>query len=100
MNNHRAKLLLSGISDVGTTTELSEVMGDTTVTRRSNTVDTSGNRSSTEALVAQPLATAAGLRQLKPFEGVLIYGHLPPCRLRLRPFFETGSSKWRAPRRR
>lgn len=100
VNNHRAKLLLSGISDVGTTTELSEVMGDTTVTRRSTTVDTSGNRSSTEALVAQPLTTAAGLRQLKPFEGVLVYGHLPPCRLRLRPFFEAGPARQRPSRRR
>ena len=27
------------------------------------------------------------LRQLKPGEAVLLYGHLPPARVRLRPWF-------------
>jgi type IV secretion system protein VirD4 len=88
VNNHRAKLLLSGITDVQTTGELAQLIGEANVTRRSTTVDAEGRTSSTHATQNQPLTSAAGLRQLKPFEGVLIYGHLPPARIRLRPWFQ------------
>jgi len=90
VNNHRAKLLLSGITDARTTTELAELIGDANVTHRSTTVDPEGRTSSTHATQNQPLTSAAGLRTLKPFEGVLIYGHLPPARIRLRPWFQRG----------
>lgn len=88
VNNHRAKLLLSGITDAQTTGELAQLIGETDVTRRSTTVDAEGRTSSTHATQHRPLTSAAGLRQLQPFEGVLIYGHLPPARIRLRPWFE------------
>lgn len=78
VNNHRAKLLLSGITDSKTTTELANLIGETSVTRRSTTVDADGRTSATHGTQNQPLTSAAGLRQLRPFEGVLIYGHLPP----------------------
>lgn len=79
---------LSGITDAETTAELSQIIGETEVARRSTTVDADGRTSATHATHTQPLASAAGLRQLRPFEGVLVYGHLPPARIRLRPWFE------------
>ncbi len=87
VNNHRAKLLLSGISDAETTAELSQIIGEAEVARHSTTVDADGRTSATRATHTQPLASAA-LRQLRPFEGVLVYGHLPPARMRLRPWFK------------
>lgn len=93
VNNHRAKLLLSGITDAATTAELAQIIGETNVTRRSTTVDAEGRTSATHATQNRPLTSAAGLRQLKPFDGVLIYGHLPPARIHLRPWFETMRSR-------
>ena len=97
VNNHRAKLLLSGIADSKTTTELAQLIGETNVTRRSTTVDADGRTSATHGTHNQPLTSAAGLRQLRPFEGVLIYGHLPPARIRLRPWFKPArrQRRWR-----
>jgi type IV secretion system protein VirD4 len=96
VNNHRAKLLLSGITDSRTTTELANLIGETSVTRRSTTVDADGRTSATHGTQNQPLTSAAGLRQLRPFEGVLIYGHLPPARIRLRPWFRHASRRGRS----
>ena len=87
VNNHRAKLVLSGITDATTTSDIAQVIGDTEVVRQSTTVDADGRTSATRATQTQMLASAADLRQLRPFEGVLVYGHLPPIALRLRrPF--------------
>lgn len=85
INNHRAKLLLSGIYDPATTNDASTAIGDAEVMRRSTTIGFDGRLSSTDAMQRQPLASPSALRQLEPFEGVLIYGRLPPTRLRLRP---------------
>jgi type IV secretion system protein VirD4 len=84
VNNHRAKLVLSGITDASTTGDIAQVIGDTEVVRRSITVDADGRTSATRSTHSQQLASAADLRQLRPFEGVLVYGHLPPIALRLR----------------
>ena len=32
---------------------------------------------------------AATVRRIRPGEGVLVYGHLPPARIRLRPWWKT-----------
>ena len=89
INNHRARLLLSGIADTDTTTDAARTIGDTHVTRESLTVGAAGQQTRSTTTQTRPLATAADLRQLKPFEGVLLYGHLPPARLRLRPWFRS-----------
>ncbi|MBW3662700.1 MAG: type IV secretory system conjugative DNA transfer family protein [Actinobacteria bacterium] len=94
VNNHRAKLLLSGITDATTTTEVAQVIGEAEVTRRTTTVDPEGRISATHATQHEPLTSAAGLRQMRPFEGVLIYGHLPPTRIRLKPWFDA-PKRWR-----
>ena len=87
INNHRARLLLSGIADTDTTTDAARTIGDTHVTRESLTVGAAGQQTRSTSTQVRPLASAADLRQLKPFEGVLLYGHLPPARLRLLPWF-------------
>lgn len=84
INNHRAKLILSGIYDQATTDGVSSAIGEAEVTRRSTTVGFDGRLSATDAAQRQPLLSPAALRQLDPYEGVLIYGSIPPARVRLR----------------
>ena len=98
VNNHRAKLVLSGITDAATTGDIAQVIGDTEVVRQSTTIDADGRTSATRATQNQLLASAAALRQLRPFEGVLVYSHLPPIALRLSPPRDVGGSRRRATR--
>lgn len=84
INNHRAKLALAGITDSTTTRDFAATIGDTEVLGTSATTDADGRTSRTRAEQLRPLASAAALRQLRPFEGVLLYGQLPPTDLALR----------------
>lgn len=87
-NNHRAKVALSGISDVGTLDTLSGLAGEAAVHEQSVTADLRDGRRSTSTSVAyRRLAPPDELRRIRPGEGVLIYGHLPPARLILRPWY-------------
>jgi type IV secretory pathway TraG/TraD family ATPase VirD4 len=87
-NNHRAKVLLSGIADLGTLDTLSGLAGDQAVREETVTFDLRGGRRSTSSAIAyRRLAPADELRRIRPGEGVLIYGHLPAVRIRLRPWF-------------
>jgi type IV secretory pathway TraG/TraD family ATPase VirD4 len=87
-NNHRAKVILSGIADVGTLDTLSGLAGEQAVREETVTSDLRGGRRSTSsAIVYRRLAPADELRRIRPGEGVLIYGHLPAVRLRLRPWY-------------
>jgi len=96
VNNHRAKVLLSGISDPSALDYVSRLSGDEEVTRDSTTRDASGLRSSTESSTYRRLAPADALRRVVPGEGVLVYGHLPPARLRLRPWYQDARLSRRA----
>ena len=87
VNNHRAKVVLSGISDTMTLEYASRLLGDEEVMQSSITQSARGGRSTTESPAVRSLAPAHALRGIKPGEGVLVYGHLPPARLRLRPWF-------------
>jgi len=87
LNNHRAKVVLSGISDPATLEYASALVGEVDVPEASETIGGQGERSTTRSARPRPLAPAASLRQMRPGEGVLVYGHLPPVRLRLRPWF-------------
>lgn len=84
VNNHRAKLLLSGIHDRATTDELVATLGETEVTRTTTSTNP-GGQSTSEGQQLRPLATAATLRQARSFEGVLLYGALPPTQVELQP---------------
>jgi type IV secretory pathway TraG/TraD family ATPase VirD4 len=87
-NNHRAKVVLSGIADVGTLDTLSGLAGDQAVREETVTSDLrDGRRSTSSAITYRRLAPADELRRIRPGEGVLIYGHLPAVRLRLRPWY-------------
>lgn len=87
VNNHRAKVVLSGISDPATLDHVSVLVGDEEVDQASTTTDADGRRSTTRSVSSRRLAPADALRRIRPGEGVLVYGHLPPARLRLRPWF-------------
>jgi type IV secretory pathway TraG/TraD family ATPase VirD4 len=83
INNHRAKVLLSGLSDPDSLDYVSRLIGDSAELEESTT--TGEDRSSTTAHVAwRRLAPMALLRATLPGEGVVLYGHLPPAKLRLR----------------
>jgi len=87
VNNHRAKLVCSGVADPVTLQHVSGLLGDEERPERSWTVGDDGRRTRTEALSVKALAPPGWLRQLPPGQAVLVYGSLPPARLALRPFF-------------
>jgi type IV secretion system protein VirD4 len=87
-NNHRAKIILSGISDTQTLEYASRLLGDEEVMQSSVTRGAQGSRSTTESTAMRSVAPANVLRSIRPGEGILVYGHLPPARLRLRPWFK------------
>ena len=88
VNNHRAKIVLSGISDTQTLEYASRLLGDEEVMHSSVTRGVQGSLSTTESTAMRSLAPANVLRSIRPGEGILVYGHLPPARLRLRPWFK------------
>jgi type IV secretion system protein VirD4 len=87
LNGHRAKLFLSGQADVDSLELASKLIGDQAVTHTSHTSAADGRSSSTASVSWRRLAPMEVLRQLRPREGVLLYGHLPPARVRLRAWF-------------
>jgi type IV secretion system protein VirD4 len=88
-NNHRAKVALSGIADVGTLDTLSGLAGEQAIREQTFTTDLrEGRRSTSSAITYRRLAPTDGLRRIPPGRGVLIYGHLPPARLTLRPWYQ------------
>ena len=88
INNHRAKIVLSGLSDVDNLDKLSALGGAKINMFNSVTVDQKGSRSYTESPQVLNLITNSSLRQLEPGFGLLIYGHLQPAKIKLRPYFE------------
>ena len=87
-NNHRAKLLLSGVSDLATLDLLSGLAGEAAVREETVTHDLrDGRRSRSSAVAFRRLAPTDELRRIPPGQGVLVYGHLPPVRLHLRPWY-------------
>ena len=88
VNNHRAKIILSGISDTQTLEYASRLLGDEEVLQSSVTRSSRGAQSTTQSTSLRNIAPASVLRSIRPGEGVLVYGHLPPTRLTLRPWFQ------------
>ena len=96
-NNHRAKVVLSGVADVGTLDTLSGLAGEQAVREHNITADLrDGRRTRSSSLTYRRLAPADELRRIRPGEAVLIYGYLPPARLELRPWYEDGELRRRA----
>lgn len=87
VNNHRAKLIGSGIADPDTLDYAARVLGDQEITQVSSTAGQEGRASTTQSTTYRSLAPAHVLRQATPGSAVLIYGSLPPAQISLRPWF-------------
>lgn len=88
VNNHRAKLFLSGISDPSTLEYASSLMGDEELALPAMTSGGRGGPSTTHSPSVRRLAPPDALRRVPPGSGVLVYRDLPPARLRLRTWFD------------
>lgn len=88
VNNHRAKVIGAGTSDPDTLDYVARVLGDEEVRQVSSTAGREGHGSTTESTTYRSLAPANVVRESRPGTGVLVYGHLPPTRLALRPWFD------------
>jgi type IV secretion system protein VirD4 len=64
------------------------LLGDEEVRQVSSTSGAEGRHSTTESVTYRSLAPANALREMRPGRGVLVYGHLPPARIALRPWFK------------
>ncbi len=87
INNHRAKVFASGIGDPDTLRYISQVVGDGEFRQHSKTAGEKGSTSATEGSTYRDLAPANVVRGARPGSALLVYGHLPPARLSLRPWF-------------
>lgn len=96
INNHRAKVVLAGISDTPTLDYISRLIGDEAAVEQSRSRNTDGRVSVTESTRHRPLAPTANLRRADTGTGVLVYGNFHPARLELRPWFRDrqGSGRW------
>jgi type IV secretory pathway TraG/TraD family ATPase VirD4 len=88
VNNHRAKLFLSGISDPSTLEYASHLIGDEEVLLPAQTISGRSGSSTTRSPSTRRLAPPDVLRRISPGEGVLVYGNLHPARLQLRTWFD------------
>ena len=84
INNHRAKVVLAGISDTPTLDYISRLIGDQAAIETSHSRNPDGKTSVTESTRHRPLAPTADLRRADTGTGVLVYGNCHPARLRLR----------------
>jgi type IV secretion system protein VirD4 len=78
---------LPGIADPDTLEYASRLIGDEEITQPSETRDPMGGRSTTSTRGPRRLLPPEDLRCLRRGDAVLIYGTLPPARLRLRPWW-------------
>jgi len=96
VNNHRVKVFLSGIADPGTLDHVSALIGETEMRSQATTVDGSGSTSRTDSPANRRLAPADALRRVVPGDAVVVSGHLPPIRLRLRSWQDDATLRARA----
>jgi type IV secretory pathway TraG/TraD family ATPase VirD4 len=87
LNNHRAKLFLSGLADLSALELGARLIGDQALTDRDRSMGSDGRHSLNESTSYRPLLPVEDLRRLRPGEGVLLYGHLRPTPVRLRPYY-------------
>jgi type IV secretion system protein VirD4 len=96
-NNHRAKVILSGVTDLSTLDLVSGLAGEQAIREETFTDDLrDGRRTRASATVYRRLAPSDELRRIPPGDSVLVYGHLPPIRMRLRPWYSDRTLRSRA----
>ncbi|MHB8681413.1 MAG: type IV secretory system conjugative DNA transfer family protein [Acidimicrobiales bacterium] len=96
VNNHRAKLFLSGIADPATLEHASVLAGDTEHRLQAATRDAHGAQSVSESAALRRLVPPDALRRMPPGKGLLLSGHLPPVRVSLRPWWRDAELRRRA----
>jgi type IV secretion system protein VirD4 len=98
LSNHLAKVILSGVTDAETLAHLSHLLGDETIRQLATPAAlakaTKDSGQGAEAgRAARPPRSRGGaspaeaLAWISPGHGVLLYGHLPPAPITLRPWF-------------
>jgi len=95
LNGHRAKVFLSGLADVGALELGSRLIGDQAVTETNYSTDPGGRVAASQATSYRPLVPVEELRRLQPGDGIVIYGHLRPARIQVRPHFSGREQRWR-----
>ena len=84
---HRAKVVLSGIGD-RTLDYVAALLGDEEVRQVASTRGAEGKTLHHRVLHLPDARARAVLREMTPGQGVLVYGHLPPARIAMRPWFK------------
>jgi type IV secretion system protein VirD4 len=87
-NNHEASIYCAGIRDRTTLDYLSGIVGEGEFRQLSETTGETGRGSSTRGSFYRALTPANVVREGRPGTGILLYGHLPPTQLNLRPWFK------------
>jgi type IV secretion system protein VirD4 len=90
--NHRAKVVLSGVTDPETLTLLSHLLEDEAIRHLATPAALAKAGKERDEREREPprsrnASPAEALRWISPGHGVLLYGHLPPAYLTLRPWF-------------
>src|SRR6266498_2978840 len=96
LNNHRAKLFLSGLADLSALELGAKLIGERQTVERARSMSVDGRHSVNESVGYRPLLPIEDLRRLRPGEGVLVYGHLRPVPIRLRPYYTAAEQRRRA----
>ncbi len=86
VNSHRARMLLPGVADLETLRYFAGLIGEEEARDQTRTTGASGTSRSTQRR-RRPLLAAEAIRQLPDGGALLLYGRLPPARLRLRLWF-------------
>jgi type IV secretion system protein VirD4 len=86
INSHRARMLLPGVADLETLRYFAGLVGEEEAPDLTRTSG-AGGTSRTSARRRRPLVPAEALRQLPERHALLVYGRLPPTRLKLRMWF-------------
>jgi type IV secretion system protein VirD4 len=89
VNSHRARMLLPGVADLETLRYFAGLTGEEEARDRSHTTGADGTTRSTSRR-RRPLIAPEALRQLPDRHALLLYGRIPPTRLRLRLWFDDG----------
>ena len=96
LNNHRAKLFLSGLADLSALELGAKLIGERQTVEQTRSMSVNGRHSVNESVGYRPLLPIEDLRRLRPGEGVLVYGHLRPIPIRLRPYYTRAEQHRRA----
>ena len=88
LTNHLTKVFYAGLSDPVSLRYVNQILGDTEVETRSRSANGGMRAGSVQlATTREALAPAHALRQMRPGDGLLLHGTLPPAHVRTRPFY-------------